>query len=486
MPRNEDKDISNNTKSTAHGFTGLGIAPNLLDAIARLKFTEPTPIQRRSIPVAIEGKDVIAIAQTGTGKTLAFGIPMIQRLAQIKGRGLILLPTRELAIQVDESLQGVGRHLGLRTAVLIGGTPLGPQRYALEKKPRVIIATPGRLIDFIEQRIINLSDIEILVLDEADRMLDMGFAPQINKILGLVPKQRQTMLFSATMPNEIVTIAQRHMELPVQVEIARPGTVADKVTHEVFFIERSAKSRLLEHLLQQYPGPVLTFTRTKHAAKNLTRQVKMMGHNAAEIHSNRSLGQRRDALEGFKSGKYRVLIATDIAARGIDVSGIELVINYDLPSNSEDYVHRIGRTGRAGLTGRAISFATFDQRGEVRRIEQLIRTALPVKQLPQLPPERPRIRTESPVREGDRSNYPKPRRHEPARSGEQPRYQRPRRNESTRSSEQPRHQRPRRPDHTRSSSESSPSQQRPPRQQSQQPEREQSFGRKNNRRTGRR
>ena len=464
VPRQEDKGLETARKSPAAGFTGLGIAPHLLDAIARLKFSEPTPIQKRSIPIGIEGKDVIAIAQTGTGKTLAFGVPMIQRLAQIKGRGLILLPTRELAIQVDEALQSVGRHLGLRTAVLIGGTPLGPQRYALEKKPRVIIATPGRLIDFIEQRIINLSDIEILVLDEADRMLDMGFAPQINKILGLLPKKRQTMLFSATMPKEIVVIAQRHMELPVQVEIARSGTAAEKVTQEVFFVDRGAKSRLLEVLLQQYPGPVLTFTRTKHAAKNLTRQVKMMGHNAAEIHSNRSLGQRRDALEGFKSGKYRVLIATDIAARGIDVSGIELVINYDLPSNSEDYVHRIGRTARAGLAGRAISFATFDQRGEVRRIEQLIRTALPVIQLPQLPPERPRLRSEPSSREGDRPAYPRPRRQDSSRTSEQPRYQRPRRNEPPRSTEPPRPQRPA----------------------AQQPEREKTYGRKAPRRTGRR
>ena len=452
----------------------MGIAPNLLEAIARLKFTVPTPIQKRSIPIGLEGKDVIAIAQTGTGKTLAFGIPMIQRLAQIKGRGLIMLPTRELAIQVDESLLAVAKHLGLRTAVLIGGTPLGPQRYALEKKPRVIIATPGRLIDFIEQKLISLSDIEILVLDEADRMLDMGFAPQINKILSLVPRQRQTMLFSATMPSEIVTIAQRHMELPVQVEIARPGTAADKVTQEVFFIERSAKSRLLEHILQQYPGPVLTFTRTKHAAKNLTRQVKMMGHNAAEIHSNRSLGQRRDALEGFKSGKYRVLIATDIAARGIDVSGIEVVVNYDLPSNSEDYVHRIGRTGRAGLAGRAISFATFDQRGEVRRIEHLIRTAIPIKELPPLPPARPRPAGGMESRDSEPASRPRSRAGYAPRPGDRPGRQRPQRDSHPRGGDQ----RPARRQRTEAPRTSETTQTRP--------DREKSFGRKVNRRSGRR
>jgi len=376
-------------QSSHNGFTGLGIAPGLLNAIARLNFTEPTPIQRRTIPIGIEGKDVIAIAQTGTGKTLAFGVPMIQRLAQIKGRGLILLPTRELAIQVDEALHAVGRAFGLRTAVLIGGASMVLQHQALQRKPRIIIATPGRLLDHMEQRTVTLSDIHILVLDEADRMLDMGFAPQINKILATLPNERQTMLFSATIPQEIMTIAKRYMELPIHVEIAPSGTAAEKVTQELFFVSKEAKTRLLQVLLKQYLGPVLIFTRTKHGARNLARKIKGGGQAATDIHSNLSLAQRRQALEGFKSGKYRILVATDIASRGIDVIGIELVINYDLPSNSEDYVHRIGRTGRAGLAGRAVSFATFDQRGEVKSIERLIRTALPVKALPTLPPEPP-------------------------------------------------------------------------------------------------
>ena len=362
-------------QSSHNGFTGLGIAPGLLNAIARLNFTEPTPIQRRTIPIGIEGKDVIAIAQTGTGKTLAFGVPMIQRLAQIKGRGLILLPTRELAIQVDEALHAVGRAFGLRTAVLIGGASMTLQHQALQRKPRILIATPGRLLDHMEQRTVTLSDIHILVLDEADRMLDMGFAPQINKILATLPNERQTMLFSATIPQEIMTIARRYMELPIHVEIAPSGTAAEKVTQELFFVSKEAKTRLLQVLLKQYHGPVLIFTRTKHGARNLARKIKGGGQAATDIHSNLSLAQRRQALEGFKSGKYRILVATDIASRGIDVIGIELVINYDLPSNSEDYVHRIGRTGRAGLTGRAVSFATFDQRGEVKSIERLIRTA---------------------------------------------------------------------------------------------------------------
>lgn len=377
-----------NNVTPSNSFSGLGIAPSLLDALDRLQFTVPTPIQQRSIPVAIEGKDMIGVAQTGTGKTLAFGIPMIQRLAQVKGKGLVVLPTRELAIQVDESLHTIGRRVGLRTAVLIGGASMHLQHQALQHKPHIIIATPGRLIDHLEQRTVDLSDVSILVLDEADRMLDMGFAPQINRILALVPRQRQTMLFSATMPNEIVSIAEKQMKLPVRVEIARSGTAADKVVQELFFIGKEAKSRLLEAILAQVLGPVLVFTRTKHGAKKLTRQVKTMRHTAAEIHSNRSLAQRRDALDGFKSGKYRVLIATDIAARGIDVTGIEMVVNYDLPMNPEDYVHRIGRTGRAGRDGRAVSFATFDQRRDVKDIERLMRTVLPVSALPNLPPER--------------------------------------------------------------------------------------------------
>ena len=375
-------------KSHTVGFGGLGIAPGLLAAIARLKFTEPTPVQRRSIPVGLEGKDLIAIAQTGTGKTLAFGIPMIQRLAQFKGRGLILLPTRELAMQVTESLQSVGRPLGLRTAVLIGGAPEGPQKRSLEKNPRIIIATPGRLVDFLDQRALSLSDVRILVLDEADRMLDMGFAPQINKVLQAVPRERQTMFFSATMPQEILGLARKHMKLPINIEIAPSGTAADKVVQEVFFVEREAKTRLLEVVLGEYHGPVLVFTRTKHGAHKLTRVVRAMGHAAAEIHSDRTLPQRRTALEGFKSGNYRVLVATDIASRGIDVVGIELVVNYDLPTNTEDYVHRIGRTARAGMAGRAISFATFEQRNDVRDIERLIRTGLSIKPLPLLPARR--------------------------------------------------------------------------------------------------
>lgn len=372
------------------GFSGLGIAPSLLNILGQLNYTEPTPIQASSIPVAIEGKDLIGIAQTGTGKTLAFGVPLIQRLAQVKGKALILLPTRELALQVEEAIQKVGRSLGLRTAVLIGGAAMGPQTAALRAKPHIVVATPGRLIDHLEHRTIQLNDVTMLVLDEADRMLDMGFAPQIKRILQVVPKERQTMLFSATMPDDIVTIARQHMQLPVRVEIARAGTAASTITQELFFIGKEAKVLLLQTILEQYRGSVLVFSRTKHGARRLARQVKDMGHAAADIHSDRSLAQRREALAGFKSGKYRVLVATDIAARGIDVVGIELVVNYDLPGNPEDYVHRIGRTGRAGIPGRAISFATFEQRQDVRSIERLLRTNLKVSPLPVLPAHQPR------------------------------------------------------------------------------------------------
>ncbi|MDO8520380.1 MAG: DEAD/DEAH box helicase, partial [Deltaproteobacteria bacterium] len=356
-----------------HTFAHLGISPRLLGIIDHLKFKVPTPIQHQSIPVGIEGKDIVGIAQTGTGKTLAFGIPMVQRLQFLKGKGLILLPTRELALQVDQALQTIARPMGLGTAVLIGGDSMYRQHTALRRQPRILIATPGRMMDHLRQGTVKLNDVQILVLDEADRMLDMGFAPQIATILKTVPRERQTLLFSATMPQGIVKIAASYMALPVRVEVAPSGTAAEKVEQEIIFVNKEAKVSLLEALLKDYRGSVLVFSRTKHGARKICRALHQSGHRAAEIHSNRSLNQRREALDGFKAGKYRVLVATDIAARGIDVSNIELVVNFDLPDDSENYVHRIGRTGRAGKTGRAISFATPDQRRDIRDIERLIR-----------------------------------------------------------------------------------------------------------------
>lgn len=369
-------------------FASLGIAPKLLDLLDKLQFRIPTPIQQKAIPVALTGKDIIGIAQTGTGKTLAFGIPIIQRLSSLKGKSLIILPTRELALQVDQALQKIGRPFGLRSTVLIGGMFMGNQIRDLRGNPHVVIGTPGRIIDHLERKTLSLHNVEILVLDEADRMLDMGFAPQIKKILAVVPKERQTMLFSATMPDDIVRIATMHMKLPVRVEIARSGTTAERVDQEVFIIKANQKNRLLEAILTQYPGTALVFSRTKFGAKRICATVRHMGFTAAEIHSNRSLSQRKEALSGFQTGKYRVLVATDIASRGIDVKGIALVINYDIPEYAEDYVHRIGRTGRAGLTGHAITFATPDQSHKVRHIERLIRAALKISKIPQLPPDR--------------------------------------------------------------------------------------------------
>jgi len=363
----------------------MGISPSLIEVLEKHNFKSPTPIQMRAIPIAIEGKDVVGIAQTGTGKTLAFGIPMIQRLFQTKAQGLVVVPTRELAAQVEESLARIGRSIGLKTAVLVGGTSLRPQVSALLRKPHIIIATPGRLIDHLQQKNISLANVSVVVLDEADRMLDMGFAPQIKRIFDVLPKERQTMLFSATMPPEIMKMAVSQMKLPIRVEVAPSGTTVDRVSQELFIVRREQKLSLLTKLLETYKGPTLVFSRTKHGAAKIRRFIKSIGINAAEIHSNRSLGQRREALDGFKSGMYRVLVATDIASRGIDVQGIELVLNYDLPMNSDDYVHRIGRTARAGAKGHSITFAMPDERREIQAIERLTKKAFPISPLPELP-----------------------------------------------------------------------------------------------------
>ncbi|MDP2625153.1 MAG: DEAD/DEAH box helicase, partial [Candidatus Peregrinibacteria bacterium] len=357
-------------------FYGLGIAPDILKRLESLNFVQPTPIQYKAIPIGIRGEDLIGIAQTGTGKTLAFSIPMIQRLAATKCHGLVLCPTRELALQVEETLKKVGGAFGLKTEVIIGGANMTRQVRALKARPNVIVATPGRLIDHLQQRTVSLEKVGVLVLDEADRMLDMGFAPQLKKIMVMLPNSRQTMLFSATMPAKIAEIARQYMAKPLRVEVAPAGTTAEQVEQELFVVPRNQKMALLQQLLIEYKGTVLVFSRTKHGAKKITRIINNIGHKAAEIHSNRSLGQRHEALDGFKTGRYRVLVATDIAARGIDVTDIELVINFDLPDNSEDYVHRIGRTGRAGSTGRAISFACPEQGRDVKAIERLINIRL--------------------------------------------------------------------------------------------------------------
>lgn len=377
--------MSNSTPPRDTGFSDFGLSPKLLKILNNLKFTQPTPIQQKAIPIACSGQDIVGVAQTGTGKTLAFALPMLTRLAETKKQGLILLPTRELAIQVTETLNKLGATLGLRCATLIGGTPMGRQITEIRRQPHIIIGTPGRINDHLDHNTLRLENIGILVLDEADRMLDMGFAPQIKRILQHVPKNRQTMLFSATMPPEIVKISSSYMNNPTRIAVAQTGTIAQKIQQEMFIVRREQKNQLLNKLLKDYNGTILVFSRTKHGAKRVCRTVQTMGHTAAEIHSNLSLSQRRKSLEGFKSGRFRVLVATDIAARGIDVTNIELVVNYDLPDSPDDYIHRIGRTGRAGRAGQAISFIMPEQRGKVRLIERLVRQSLQISPLPQLP-----------------------------------------------------------------------------------------------------
>lgn len=369
------------TKNEELSFNTLGLSEKILAILDRQGFKIPTLIQKKSIPIALDGKDLVGVAQTGTGKTLAFGLPLIQRLGSSQGRGLILLPTRELALQVDESLKKIGFSLGLRTAVLIGGENINRQFGDLKRNPHVIIGTPGRINDHLERGSLRVNDVEILVLDEADLMLDMGFAPQIDKIIKNIPKKRQTMLFSATMPVEIIRMAESYMLSPLRIEVAPSGKTAEGIDQEIIILNPADKFDQLEKLLAEYKGSVLIFCRTKHGVRKLTKKIVLSGHKAAEIHSNRSLEQRRHALAGFKNGFYRILVATDIAARGIDVSGIELVLNFDLPDDNADYVHRVGRTARAGKTGKAVSFAAPDQIKEIREIERLINKVIPLIKL---------------------------------------------------------------------------------------------------------
>ncbi len=362
----------------ATSFHQLPLSPPMLAVLDARGFATPTPIQARAIPVVASGVDLLGIAQTGTGKTLAFGLPIMERIfsGQSKGRALMLLPTRELALQVEEALSDIGRQFRLRTAVLIGGAPVRPQLTQLRNNPDIIVATPGRLNDYLSNGDVDLRAVDTVVLDEADRMLDMGFAPQIRRILEQVPEDRQTLLFSATMPDEIVAITKQYMRDPQRVEIERAGTSAQNIEQRLYVVEQDDKTALLEKLLGTVEGSVLVFARTRSRANKVARFVSNIGIRAAEIHSDRSLIQRRQALDGFKAGHYRVLVATDIAARGIDVTGIEMVVQFDLPDSPDDYVHRIGRTARAGRSGIATSFAAPEQWRDVRDIEKL--TGLPM------------------------------------------------------------------------------------------------------------
>jgi ATP-dependent RNA helicase RhlE len=361
------------SKLLESNFSDIGVSPDILKILDKLSLTSPTPIQKQAIPVALKGTDIVGIAQTGTGKTFAFGIPIIQKLLSSSGQALVLVPTRELALQVNESIRKLADRLNINTIVLIGGENISRQFFELKRRPRLIIATPGRLIDHLKRKSIKLDQIKTLVLDEADMMLDMGFLPQIEEILRSVPKERQTMLFSATMPVLIANLATKYLKLPIRIEVAPQGTIVKNVTQEMIVLEAKDKMKYLEKIIKENEGSILIFVRTRYGVKNIAKKLISNGHKATEIHSDLSQGQRKKALDSFKSGRSRIMVATDVAARGLDVKGIELVINYDLPDSSSDYVHRIGRTARAGKKGKAISLATPGQLKNIKAIEALIK-----------------------------------------------------------------------------------------------------------------
>jgi len=373
--------VASSTPATA--FAALGLLPQLVRAVASEGYVDPTPVQSRAIPHVLEGRDLLGCAQTGTGKTAAFVLPLLQRLSARpktgKIRALVLAPTRELAAQIGERASAYGQGLGLRHIVIYGGVGQRPQEDALRARPDVLIATPGRLLDLIEQGFVRLDGIEILVLDEADRMLDMGFIHDVRRVLKLVPKQRQTLLFSATMPPAIAELSRTILIEPIRVDVVPQSTTADKIDQVLYHVAKKDKRALLERVLTM-PGVVRTivFTRTKHGANRLVEQLDRAGIRSAAIHGNKSQNARERALEGFRTGDLPVLVATDLAARGIDVEGISHVVNYDLPDVAEQYVHRIGRTARAGADGKAIAFCDEDERGLLRDIEKLIRQRIPV------------------------------------------------------------------------------------------------------------
>ena len=356
-------------------FAALGLAPEILAAVVAAGYVAPTPIQRDAIPVAMMGRDVMGLAQTGTGKTAAFTLPIVHRLlgGPKRLRCLILTPTRELCQQVDESFRKYGMGTGVEVAPIYGGVAYEPQEQALQRGVDVIVATPGRFIDHMEKRNASLDALEILVLDEADRMLDMGFAPQISRIVNGISPYRQTLLFSATMPPEVEALARKYLRRPVVVQVGRRSAAASTVRHAVYPVPRARKNDLLVELLRKPEmDSVLVFTRTKHGADHVVRDLHSAGVEATAMHADKSQAQRTQAIERFKLGEIRVLVATDIAQRGLDISGISHVINYDVPAQAEDYVHRIGRTGRAASTGDAFTFMAPDEIAMVRTIERVL------------------------------------------------------------------------------------------------------------------
>jgi ATP-dependent RNA helicase RhlE len=370
-------------------FEELDLAPEVLQAVRDAGYTHPTPIQQQAIPLALAGRDLIGLAQTGTGKTAGFTLPIIHNLISAplgedngepvhRVRVLILTPTRELAAQVEESFRKYGKFTSLRVVPIFGGVGIEPQSKALRAGVDVVVATPGRLLDHMERQNVVFDELEVLVLDEADRMLDMGFAPQLNRIVSEIPPYRQTLLFSATMPPEVESLARKYLRKPVVVQVGRRSEAVSTVTHAVYPVPRERKTTLLVELLKQSAmDSVLIFTRTKHGADRVVSALEDAGIAATAMHADKSQGERTRALEDFKSGKIRVLVATDIAQRGLDVFGITHVINYDVPQQPEDYVHRIGRTGRAAATGDAYTFMSPDEIAMVRTIERTIGQQIP-------------------------------------------------------------------------------------------------------------
>ena len=373
-------------------FTELGLSAEIQRAVAAQGYDTPTPIQAQAIPVVLAGRDLMACAQTGTGKTAGFTLPILQLLGTRRAkpkrpRVLVLTPTRELAMQVEESVRTYGAHLPTTSLCVFGGVGINPQIQGLARGVDILVATPGRLLDHMQQRTVDLSEIEILVLDEADRMLDMGFIRDIRKILAVMPKQRQSLLFSATFSDEIRELAQTFLNNPASVEVARRNTTVETVAQRVIYVDREKKSELLIHLLQSHGWhQVLVFARTKHGADALARKIEKAGISSAALHGNKSQGARVRALNDFKDGKLVVLVATDIAARGLDIDALPHVINFELPNIPEDYVHRIGRTGRAGLGGEALSLVCADERLYLRDIEKLIKREIDKETLPGFEP----------------------------------------------------------------------------------------------------
>lgn len=365
-------------------FTDFLLSPPLLKAVEALGYTEPTPIQQRAIPVVLEGRDLMAAAQTGTGKTAAFGLPLLERLLQNPirqqaPRALILVPTRELAAQVSDACRAMARNLPIRGALIYGGVSAKPQLDALSRGVDLVIATPGRLLDHLESRAVDLSKIEMLVLDEADRMLDMGFIRPIRRIIAALPAKRQSLMFSATFSDDIRVLAKSLLRNPVIIDVSPRNAPPELVDHSVYHVDASGKHPLLTRLIVD--GGVrqtLVFTRTKHGANRLAERLVRDGLACAAIHGNKSQGARTRALDDFKQGRIRVLVATDIAARGLDITELPHVVNFELPHVPEDYVHRIGRTGRAGLRGQAVSLVSRDERERLRAIEKLLGRAIPV------------------------------------------------------------------------------------------------------------